>query len=78
MIRTWAVTDAARHDGAQLIGLIDKSNTAAGVWADTAYRSKKNEAWLADNGMRSCIHRRKPQGRPMSRRAALANAAKLQ
>ena len=76
LIRTWAVTDAARHDGAQLIGLIDKSNTAAGVWADTAYRSKKNEAWLADNGMRSCIHRKKSRGRPMSRRTALANAAK--
>jgi IS5 family transposase len=71
----WTVTDAARHDGAHLIGLIDKSNTAAGVWADTAYRSKQNAAWLAGNGMRSCIHRRKPRGRPMSRRTALANAA---
>jgi IS5 family transposase len=61
LIRTWAVTDAARRDGAQLIGLIDTSNAAAGVWADTAYRSKQNEAWLAGNGMRSCIHRRKPR-----------------
>lgn len=51
-----------------LIGFIDKTNTA--------YRSKKNEAWLAANGMRSCIHRRKPRGRPMPRRTALANAAK--
>ena len=76
LIRSWAVTDAARHDGGQLIGLVDKSNTAASVWADTAYRSKKNEAWLAENGMRSCIHRRKPQGRSMPRRTALANAAK--
>ncbi len=76
LLRTWAVSDAARHDGAQLPGLIDKNNTAAGVWADTAYRSKKSEAWLADNGMRSCIHRKKSRGRPMSRRTALANAAK--
>ena len=87
LIRTWPVTDAARHDGAQLIGLTDKTNTAASVWAketkvplasangmfpegDTAYRSKKNEVWLADNGMRSCIHRKKPQGRPMPRRTS--------
>lgn len=76
LIRTWTVTDAARHDGAQLIGLIDKTNTAAAVYADTAYRSKKNEAWLGANGMRSCIHRKKPKGRPMPRRTALANAAK--
>ena len=76
LIRTWTVTDAARHDGAQLIGLIDKTNTAASVWADTSYRSKKNEAWLATNGLRSCLHRRKPQGRPMPRRTALANAAR--
>ena len=76
LIRTWTVTDAARHDGAQLIGLIDKTNTAASVWADTSYRSKKNEAWLATNGLRSCLHRRKPQGRPMPRRTTLANAAR--
>ena len=76
LIRTWTVSDAARHDGAQLIGLIDKTNTAASVWADMAYRSKRNEAWLATDGLRSCLHRRKPQGRPMPRRTALANAAR--
>ena len=71
LIRTWTVSDAARHDGAQLIGLIDKTNTAASVWADMAYRSKKNEAWLATNGLRSCLHRRKPRvGRcPAGRRS---------
>ena len=41
-IRTWAVTDAARHDGRELGGLLDKTNTASPVWADTAYRSQKN------------------------------------
>ena len=67
------MTDAARHDGAQLIGLIDKTNMATAVWADTAYRSKKNEAWLAANGMRSCIHRKMPQDRP--HRSRLQHAA---
>ena len=43
LIRSWAVTDAARHDGALLRELIDKDNTAGDVWADTAYRSTANE-----------------------------------
>ena len=37
------MTDAARHDGAQLPNLVSKANTASDVWADTAYRSKANE-----------------------------------
>src|SRR5262249_22399604 len=41
------------HDGAELPGLIDKQNTASDVWADTAYRSAKNEEHLARNGLRS-------------------------
>ncbi|MDF2097242.1 IS5 family transposase, partial [Aquibaculum arenosum] len=45
-IRTWEVTDASRHDGRMLRrGLLDKSNTASTVWADSAYRSKANEAY---------------------------------
>ena len=76
LIRTWATTDAARHDGAQLLGLVSKANTASDVWADTAYRSKTNEAHLADNGFRSRIHRNKPQGKPMARNVARANGRK--
>ena len=37
LIRRWAVTDAARHDGALLPELIDPGSTASEVWADTAY-----------------------------------------
>ncbi len=47
LIRRWTVTDAARHDGALLPELIDTNNTAGDVWADTAYRSKANENFLA-------------------------------
>jgi IS5 family transposase len=57
-----AATDASRHDGAQLPNLVDKTNTATDVWADTAYRSAKTKGNLADNGLRSQIHRKKPQG----------------
>jgi IS5 family transposase len=78
LIRTWVVTDAARHDGAQLPALISKANTASDVWADTAYRSRANERHLADNGLRSQIHRKKPKGKPMPRHMARANGAKSQ
>jgi transposase, IS5 family len=76
LIRTWSATDAARHDGALLPALISKANTASDVWADTAYRSKANEKHLADNGLRSRIHRKKPKGKPMPANIARANAAK--
>ena len=59
-------------------GLLDRTNTASGVWADTAYRSAKNEAHLAGAGFTSLIHRKKPKGKPMPRRVARANAAKSQ
>ena len=65
LIRRWAATDAAAHAGARLGELLDPTNTASGVWADTGYRSKKNEALLADRMLKSHIHRKKPRGRPM-------------
>ena len=76
LIRTWAATHAARHDGAQLPNLTSKANTASDVWADTAYRSKANEQHLADSGLRSQIHRKKAAGRPMAKNIARANNAR--
>lgn len=43
LIRTWDASAANAHDGARLPVRVSKQNTASGVWADTAYRSKKNE-----------------------------------
>ncbi|WP_201150763.1 transposase [Rhodovulum sulfidophilum] len=43
---------------------------------DTAYRSAENESWLATNGMKSEIHRKKPRGRSMSKRTSKANGHK--
>lgn len=77
LIRKWDVTDAAAFEGALLRdGLLDKTNTASSVWADSAYRSKANETFLANNGFTSKIHRKKPQGRPMPKRTSRANARK--
>jgi IS5 family transposase len=75
-IRAFKVTDAARHDGAQLKDLVRRDVLATGVWADSAYRSKANEAWLARYGLVSNIHRRKPKGRPMPEHVRRGNATK--
>ena len=76
LIRGWTATHAAAHDGARLEDLLDAGNMASDVWADTAYRSAKNEAMLARRGLVSRIHRKKPQGRPMPERTRRANARK--
>jgi IS5 family transposase len=76
LIRRWLVTDAAAHAGTRLADLLDAGNTAAGVWADTGYRSMKNEDLLRQRMLVSHIHRRKPARRPMPVRTARANASK--
>lgn len=76
-IRKWAATDAAAYEGRRLReGLLDKTNTASGVWADTAYRSAVNEAFMARNGLVSHIHRKKPKRRNMPEPIRRANNAK--
>ncbi len=77
LIRTWLSTDAAAYEGCRLReGLLDKTNTASTVWSDTAYRSAANEAFMAQNGFVSRIHRKKPANRPISRAVRRANNAK--
>jgi transposase, IS5 family len=76
LIRKWLVTDAAAHEGSRLGELLDPANTASAVWADSAYRSKKNEALLRDRMLVSRIHRKKPPQRPMPAHMARANAKK--
>jgi len=75
-IRAAAVTSAAHPDGRMLRQVIDRENTGSEVWADSAYRSQSNEAWLADRMLTSRIHRRKPKGKSMPIATARANAAK--
>ena len=76
LIRNWTATNAAAHDGARLEEVLDQTNTASDVWADTAYRSAKNEAMLIRRGLVSRIHRKKPKGKPMPERMRIANAQK--
>ncbi|PHP65103.1 IS5/IS1182 family transposase [Zhengella mangrovi] len=75
-IRAGTVTSAAASDGREMKHVIDKTNTASDVWADSAYRSKENEDWLERNMLTSRIHRRKPANRPMARATVQSNAKK--
>ena len=65
-VRRFTVTDAAAYDGGQLGAVLDKTNTASPVWADTAYRSKDNEAYLEKNGFVSKVHFRRRPGRALT------------
>ena len=76
LIRSFAVTNAATHDGCQLGQLLDSDNTASGVWADTAYRSAANVALLARRGLVPQFQRAKPRGKPMPPHIARGNASR--
>jgi IS5 family transposase len=75
-VRRFTVTSAAAHDGARLPAVLDKTNTASDVWADTAYRSAANEAHLARHGLRSKIHFRRKPGFDLTASERRANRAR--
>ena len=75
-IREAMVTSASEADGRQLKHVVSSENTGSEVWADSAYRSQRNEKWLAKRMLTSRIHRRKPTGKPMPKATAQANAKK--
>ncbi|MEZ5932497.1 MAG: IS5 family transposase [Alphaproteobacteria bacterium] len=75
-IRRWCVGHAAEPDTRRFRELLDKSNTASSVWADTACRFGKNEHHLERQGFVSKIHFRRSPGKPLSRKRARANAAR--
>ena len=50
LIRRYRVTDAAVHDSQVVEELLTPDNTASGVWADSAYRSKAIEAKVKARG----------------------------
>jgi len=56
--------------------LLDKTNTASSVWADTAYRSKANGDFMEKQGVVSKVHRKQPHLKPMPRHIQWSNAGK--
>lgn len=73
LIRRYQVTNAAVHDSQKFDDVLDPSNTASGVWADSAYRSKEAEEKLGERGFKSHVCRRGARGKPLSERAQAAN-----
>ena len=65
LIRRYRVTTAAVHDSQVLEELLTSDNTARGVWADSAYRSKDIEAKVKAKGLTSRIHRKASRNRPL-------------
>lgn len=62
-------TDAAADDGRTLrMRLLDTSNPGSTVRADSAYRTKANEAFMEKHGIRSQVHHRKQRGAGLWRR----------
>ena len=77
LIRKWNATDAAANDGARLReGLLDHSNTASDVWADTLYWSKANKAFMEKHGSVSRVHRKNLHLKPMTCHIQRSNAGK--
>ncbi|OAZ74575.1 hypothetical protein SRCM100623_00612 [Acetobacter pasteurianus] len=78
LIWKWKATDTAASDGVRLReGLLDRSNTALDVWADTAYCSKANKAFMEKLGFVSKAHREKLHLKPMPRHIQRSNAGKF-
>jgi IS5 family transposase len=65
-VRRYVVSDASVHDSQKFEDVLDASNTASDVWADSAYRSAEIEEKLAECGLKSRIHRRACRNRKLS------------
>jgi IS5 family transposase len=76
LIRRWMVTDAAQHDSRSFPILLDAENTASRVWADTAYRTKRNLEVLERRGLADRIQFRRAPRRGLSKQQAKANASR--
>jgi IS5 family transposase len=64
------------HDSQKFDGLLNKTNTSADVYADSAYRSAETEAKLKARGLRSRIHQRASRNHPLSKAQENANRKK--
>jgi IS5 family transposase len=69
LIRQYDVTE-------KFDGLLNKTNTSADVYADSAYRSAETEAKLKVRGLRSRIHQRASRNHPLSKAQENANRKK--
>ena len=76
LVRRYAVTDAATHDSRVIAEVLDPKNTAAGVWADKAYRSQEIEDLLERLGYSSKVLRKGSAGHKLTKREKQGNRTK--
>jgi transposase, IS5 family len=76
LIRGYGVTNASVHDSQKLDDLLNKGNTCAEVYGDSAYRSAETEQTLKARGFRSRIHKRGRRNRPLTAAQTTANRRK--
>lgn len=76
LVRRYTVSDAACHDSQQFEAVLAPDNSAADVWADSAYRSTETEERLAKAGFRSRIQRRARRGHPLSEAEKAGNTTR--
>jgi transposase, IS5 family len=76
LIRRYGVTNASVHDSRKFDRLVNKANTSADVYADSAYRSAEIEVKLRARGLRSRIHQRASRGHALSEAQEKANHQK--
>ncbi len=72
-VRRYVVGDASVHDSQKLEDVLDMSNAASDVSADSAYRSQEIEEKLSRRGLKSRVHRRAYRIRELGEAQKAAN-----
>src|SRR3981189_2134620 len=75
-VRRYVVSDASVHDSQKFEDVLDTSNTASDVWADSAYRSQEIEEKLGRRGLKNRIHRRAYRNRNLREAQKAANTTR--
>jgi IS5 family transposase len=76
LVRRYQMTPANVHDKWKLKALLDPRNTGKSVWADAAYRSKKNEDRLRGLGYKSRVHLKGVRGKLLTEKELAVNKAR--
>lgn len=81
LVRDYAVTDASVHDSQMFEPIldtttVDKDGNKRPVHADSAYRSKEQEAKLVQHGIKSEIHEKGARNHPLTDEQKAANTVK--
>lgn len=66
LITDYTVTDAAVHDSQALPELIGPQNQGENLFADSAYKSAKADAQLAEQGITNYLHEKGARNRPLN------------